>query len=98
MAAAVPSAPVRIRGGPPMPTVKRAPVAATDDWQQLQLLAPFPEQRAYELLRPVVLFGRAPAERAGATGTAERTLYRRAARFDAEGLASLFARFCWVVR
>jgi len=62
-----------------MPVVKRPHVAPTDDWQQLQLLAPFPEQRAYELLRPVVLFGRAPAERADETGTAERTIYRRAA-------------------
>src|ERR671928_1139327 len=73
-----------------MPTVKRPRIEPTDDWRQLQLLAPFPEQRAYELLRPVVLLGRPPAERAGETGTAERTLYRRAARFDAEGMASLF--------
>ena len=74
-----------------MPTVKRLPVAVTDAWQQLQLLAPFPEQRADELLRPVVLFGHPPAERAGETGTAERTIYRRAARCDAAGMASLFA-------
>ena len=73
-----------------MPAAKRPPSEPTDDWQQLQLLTPFPEQRAYELLRPVVLFGRSAAERAGETGTAERTLYRRAARFDAEGMASLF--------
>ena len=70
--------------------MKRQRVEPTDDWQQLQLLAPFPEQRAYEELRPVVLFGRSPAERAVETGTAERTLYRRAARFDAAGMASLF--------
>ncbi len=73
-----------------MPVVKRPHREPTDDWLQLQLLAPFPEQRAYELLRPVVLFGRPPAERADETGTAERTIYRRAARFDAEGMASLF--------
>ncbi len=73
-----------------MPVVKRPHSEPTDDWQQRQLLAPFPEQRAYELLRPVVLFGRPPAERADETGTAERTIYRRAARFDAEGMASLF--------
>jgi putative transposase len=87
----MPTARLRIRGGQAMPTVKRPPIAATDEWQQLQLLAPFPEQRAYELLRPVVLFGRPPAERAGETGTAERTIYRRAARCDAEGMGSLFA-------
>src|SRR5690348_5609883 len=68
----------------------RPRVEPTDDWEQLQRLAPFPEQRAYELLRPVVLFGRPPAQRAGETGTPERTIYRRAARFDAEGMASLF--------
>ena len=73
-----------------MPALRRPRVEPTDDWEQLRLLAPFPEQRAYELLRPVVLFGRPPAERARETGTAERTIYRRAARFDAEGLASLF--------
>jgi transposase len=73
-----------------MPAAKRPSSEPTDDWQQLQLLTSFPEQRAYELLRPVVLFGRSAAERAGETGTAERTLYRRAARFDAEGMASLF--------
>ncbi len=73
-----------------MPEVQRPRIDPTDDWQHLTLLAPFPEQRAYELLRPVVLFGRSPTERAGETGTPERTLYRRAARFDAEGMASLF--------
>ncbi len=73
-----------------MPVVERPRVEPTDDWQQLQLLAPFPEQHVYELLRPVVLFGRPPAQRADETGTPERTIYRRAVRFDAEGMASLF--------
>lgn len=73
-----------------MPASKRPRNEPTDDWQQRQLLAPFPEQRAYELLRPIVLLGRPAAERAVETGTAERTLYRRAARFDAEGMVSLF--------
>ena len=68
----------------------RQRVEPTDDWQQLQLLTPFPEQRFYELLRPVVLFGASPAERARQTGTAERTLYRQVARFEREGMASLF--------
>jgi len=56
-----------------MPAPRRPRVEPTDDWEQLRLLAPFPEQRAYELLRPVVLFGRPPAERARETGTADRT-------------------------
>ena len=59
----------------------------TDDWQQLQLLSQFPEQLTYELIRPVVLFGHSPAERAQQTGAAARTLYRQAARFAKEGMA-----------
>ncbi len=69
---------------------KRPQVAPTDDWGQLRLLAKWPEQITYELLRPVVLFGRSPAERAKETGAAERTLYRQADRFDQLGLSSLF--------
>ena len=42
------------------------------------------------MLRPVVLFGRTPAERAAETGVAERTLRRRADRFAAAGMASFF--------
>ncbi len=68
-----------------------ARVEATDDWQQLDLLVGFPEQRVHELIRPVVLFGHSPAERARQTGAPQRTLYRRAARFAAEGMAGLFA-------
>jgi len=68
----------------------RPRIPPTDDWQQLQLLTRFPEQLTYELIRPVVLFGQSPAERAQVTGTPQRTLYRQAARFDAEGMASLF--------
>jgi len=74
-----------------MPKVRRPRVEPTDDWQQLQLLSRFPEQHAYELLRPVVLFGHSPAERARQTGAPERTLYRQAARFETHGMASLFA-------
>ncbi|MCL4508883.1 MAG: hypothetical protein M1296_05080 [Chloroflexi bacterium] len=42
---------------------KRAQVEPTEDWQQLRLLLHWLEQLAYELFRPVVLFGRSPAER-----------------------------------
>jgi putative transposase len=69
---------------------QRRPIAPTDDWDQLQLLTTFPEQQSYELLRPIVLFGQSPAERARQTRTPERTLYRRAARFERVGMASLF--------
>lgn len=70
---------------------RAARIAATDDWRQLDLLVRFPEQRVYERIRPVVLFGHSPAERARQTGAPQRTLYRRAARFATEGMASLFS-------
>ena len=69
---------------------KRVRIDPTDDWQQLRLRTQFPEQETYELLRPIVLFGQTAAERAPATGVAERTLDRKADRFDAEGMACLF--------
>jgi putative transposase len=73
-----------------MPRATRQRREPTDDWQQLRLLARFPEQLTYELIRPVVLFGSSPAERARQTGAPQRTLYRQAARFETEGMASLF--------
>ena len=69
---------------------QRQRIEPTDDWQQLDLLVRSPEQRTYELIRPVVLFGSSPAERARLTGAPQRTLYRQAARFAREGMASLF--------
>lgn len=67
----------------------RPQVALTENWRQIELLARAPGQRTYELIRPVVLFGQSPAERAAETGAAERTLYRHVARFDQLGMASL---------
>jgi len=72
-----------------VPRVSCASVPPTDDWEQLRLLLEWPEQVVYELIRPVVLFGRTAAQRAQETGTAERTLRRKAQRFDAHGMASL---------
>src|SRR5215212_1061500 len=62
--------------------------APSDDWRQIELLARVPGQRTYELIRPVVLFGQSPAERAAETGAAARTLYRQVARFKQLGMAS----------
>jgi len=73
-----------------MPARKRVRIDSTDDWGQLRLRVGFPEQERYELLRPIVLFGQTSAARARATGVSERTLDRKADRFDAEGMASLF--------
>lgn len=52
-------------------------------------LARWPEQPAYEQLRPIVRFGQVVAERVRATATPERTLFQRVARFEAEGMVSL---------
>ena len=73
-----------------MPPAKRPQRAPTDDWDQLRLLVTSPAQELYELIRPVVLFGRTPAEHAQETGEPERTLRRQADRFDTRGMASLF--------
>lgn len=73
-----------------MPSAKRAQREATEDWEQVRMFVASPQQETYELLRPIVLFGRTPAERARETGVAERTLRRKADRFDASGMASLF--------
>jgi len=73
-----------------MPLAKRPRREPTDDWQQLRVFVASPEQQAYELLRPIVLFGETPAERARETGVPERTLRRKADGFDAAGMASLF--------
>jgi hypothetical protein len=61
---------------------RRRRVESTDDWERLQLLCRWPEQLAYEELRPLVLFRLPVAERAGETGSSERTLYRRISRFE----------------
>jgi hypothetical protein len=46
---------------------RRLRVEPTDEWEQIELLCGWPEQRDYELIRPLVLFG-APADgRAGET-------------------------------
>jgi len=78
-------------GGTAVPRRSRPQMDPTEDWQQLTLLTDWPEQLAYELIRPVVLFGRSSAQRAQETGTAERTVRRKSRRFDQTGMLSLFA-------
>jgi hypothetical protein len=39
----------------------RRRVEPTDEWEQIELLCGWPEQRDYELIHPMVLFG-APAD------------------------------------
>ena len=70
---------------------RRRRIDPTEEWKQLRLLCGWPEQLAYEELRPLVLFGASVAERSAETGCAERTLYRKVDRFEREGMESLFA-------
>ena len=70
---------------------RRPKAEPTDDWELLLPLFEWPEQQAYEELRPLVLFGGSVAERARETGTPERTMYRRVGRFEQDGMMSLFA-------
>lgn len=74
-----------------MAKLKRPRREPTKQWQQLELLLTSPEQRIYEQIRPVVLFGVPPPKRAKEIGTPERTLYRHVQRFAAHGMRSLFA-------
>src|SRR3954464_7038565 len=62
----------------------------TDDWELLLPLFEWPEQQAYEELRPLVLFASSVPERAKETGIPERTMYRRVERFGKDGMLSLF--------
>ncbi len=73
-----------------MPAAKRPRRALTHAWGPIQHYVTWPEQEAYELIRPMSLFGVTAAERAQETGIAERTLARKADHFDAAGMASLF--------
>jgi transposase len=59
-------------------------------WEQLELLCTSEEQRRYEQLRPLALFGSSVSERAQQTGVSERTLYRKLAAFRDENMLSLF--------
>jgi hypothetical protein len=73
-----------------MASQKRAQLEPTDEWQQLQFHLDWTEQTRYELIRPVVVFGSRPLDRAKQTGVSARTIYRRAERFDQLGMQSLF--------
>jgi putative transposase len=73
-----------------MASRKRALLEPTDDWQQLQFQLDWTEQTRYELIRPVVVFGAPPVERAQQTGVSARAIYRKVSRFDELGMQSLF--------
>src|SRR5216684_4459699 len=72
-----------------MPKHKYQRREPTHDWQELRPLLKDPAQISYEIIRPVILFGMTPKERAQETGTPQSTIYYRANLFDAVGMASL---------
>jgi hypothetical protein len=70
-------------------SAKRQRRERTDNWELIQQWCRHPEQRLYESIRPITLFGIPPAERAHETRLAESTLRRTADAFDALGIAGL---------
>jgi putative transposase len=73
-----------------MPKAQRERRERTDNYHLILQWCRTPEQRLYEGIRPITLFGIPPAERAEETGVAESTLRRAAAAFDTHGMISLF--------
>jgi len=71
---------------------RRRRVEPTDElrFEQLLPLFDWPEQKRYEVIRPLILFGSSVARRAKETGVSERSLYRRVDRFETSGMESLF--------
>ncbi len=61
----------------------------TQDWQQIRPLLKDPAQITYEIIRPVILWGETPKERAAETGMPMRTIYYKSNLFDQAGMASL---------
>jgi putative transposase len=73
-----------------MPIRRYARREPTHDWQQIRPLLKDPAQFQYEVIRPVILWGESPKERAIETGMPRSTIYYRANLFDQAGMASLF--------
>jgi hypothetical protein len=63
----------------------------THEWSQIRPLLKDPTQIQYEILRPIVLFGTSPQERAAETGISKSSLYAKANLFDQGGMASLLS-------
>ena len=75
-----------------MPRSKRPQRERTHDWQRIQQYTLWPEQKVYEMLRPVVLFNESAVERPERPRLPEQTLQRKAEQFELHGMASLFPK------
>ena len=73
-----------------MPGPKRSRRERTDEWASIQQWTLWPEQELYEQIRPIILFGQTPGERAKEINAAQRTLSRKADEFERSGMQSLF--------
>jgi len=71
-----------------MPTRRYERREPTHEWQHIRPLLKDPTQLTYEIIRPVILWGVTPKERAAETGTPRSTIYYRANLFDQAGMAS----------
>jgi len=78
------------RKGAAMPTRRYERREPTHDWNEIRPLLKDPAQFQYEIIRPVILFGQTPKERAAETGVPRSTIYYRSNLFDQAGMASLF--------
>jgi len=73
-----------------MPGPKRSRRERTEEWATIQQWTLWPEQELYEQIRPIVLFHETAGERAKEIDVPQRTLSRKAAAFERDGMASLF--------
>jgi len=71
-----------------VPKRKRVQREHTDDWQIIQQYTIWPEQTAYELLRPIVLLCDPVTQRAKETGEPRPTLQRKVDAFEEQGLVN----------
>jgi hypothetical protein len=74
-----------------MPGPKRSRRERTDEWASIKQWTLWPEQTLYEEIRPIILFGQTPGERAKEIDAAQRTLSRKADEFEKYGMQNLFA-------
>jgi putative transposase len=59
------------------------------NWEDIRPLLKDSSQITYEIIRPVLLFGVSPKERAEETGMSKSSIYYKANLFDVSGMASL---------
>jgi|GEM_PF-5293002 hypothetical protein len=59
------------------------------NWEDIRPLLKDSAQITYEIIRPVLLFGISPKERAGETGMSKSSIYYKANLFDQAGMGLL---------